>query len=219
MTMDASRFLSDLSCPLIPVVVIDRLDDAVPVAEALLGGGIAAIEVTLRTAVGCDAITEMKSAFPAAVIGAGTVCSEDAYGKAADSGADFIVSPGATDSLFQAASRFDLPFLPGAVTGSEVLIAMDHGYHMLKFFPAEAAGGVPTLRALSGPFPEISFMPTGGITPDNVASYLRLKNVTAVGGSWLTPQQLLIEQRWEELRQVAADGAANVAQIMGEELS
>ena len=98
-------------------------------------------------------------------------------------------------------------------------MAMDYGYHMLKFFPAEAAGGVPTLRALSGPFPEISFMPTGGITPDNVASYLRLKNVTAVGGSWLTPQQLLIEQRWEELRQVAADSAANVAQIIGGELS
>lgn len=219
MTMDARRFLSELTCPLIPVVVIDRLDHAVPVAEALLGGGIAAIEVTLRTPVGCDAITEMKSAFPDAVIGAGTVCSDDAYDKAADSGADFIVSPGATDSLFQAASRFDLPFLPGAVTGSEVLMAMDHGYHMLKFFPAEAAGGVPTLRALSGPFPEISFMPTGGITPDNVASYLRLKNVTAVGGSWLTPQQLLLEQRWEELRQVATDSAANVAQIMGEELS
>ena len=147
MTMDARRFLSDLACPLIPVVVIDRLDDAVPVAEALLGGGIAAIEVTLRTPVGCDAITEMKSAFPDAVIGAGTVCSEDAYYKAADSGVDFIVSPGATDGLFQAASRFDLPFLPGAVTGSEVLMAMDYGYHMLKFFPAEAAGGVPTAVA------------------------------------------------------------------------
>ena len=219
MTMDARRFLSDLTCPLIPVVVIDRLDDAVPVAEALLGGGISAIEVTLRTPVGCDAITEMKSAFPDALIGAGTVCSNDGYDKAAESGADFIVSPGATDGLFQAASRFDLPFLPGAVTGSEVLMAMDHGYHMLKFFPAEAAGGVATLRALSGPFPEISFMPTGGITPDNVASYLRLKNVTAVGGSWLTPQQLLIEQRWEELRQVAADSAASVAQIMGGKLS
>ena len=145
--------------------------------------------------------------------------SARSFAKAADSGADFIVSPGATDSLFQAASRFDLPFLPGAVTGSEVLMAMDYGYHMLKFFPAEAAGGVPTLRALLGPFPEISFMPTGGITPDNVASYLRLKNVTAVGGSWLTPQQLLIEQRWGELRQVAADSAANVAQIIGGELS
>jgi len=214
--MDASRFLSNLTCPLIPVVVIDRLDDAVPVAEAMLAGGIAAIEVTLRTPAGYAAITEMKSAFPNAVIGAGTVCSEDAYDKAAGSGADFIVSPGATDSLFQAASRSDLPFLPGAVTGSEVLIAIDHGYQTLKFFPAEAAGGVATLRALSGPFPEISFMPTGGITPENVATYLQLKNVTAVGGSWLTPQRLLLEQRWEELRQMATDSVANVAQIGGE---
>jgi 2-dehydro-3-deoxyphosphogluconate aldolase/(4S)-4-hydroxy-2-oxoglutarate aldolase len=218
MTMDASRFLSSLPCSLIPVVVIERLDDAVPVAEALLGGGISAIEVTLRTPAGYDAITEMKSAFPSAAIGAGTVCAGEAYDRAAGSGADFIVSPGATDNLFKSAARHELPFLPGAVTGSEVLMAMDHGYHTLKFFPAEAAGGVPTLRALSGPFPEISFMPTGGITLGNVASYLQLKNVAAVGGSWLTPQQLLLEQRWEELRQIAADSVASVAQITRGEL-
>ena len=216
--MDASSFLSSFPCPLIPVVVIDRLDDAVPVAEALLGGGISAIEVTLRTPAGCDAITEMKSAFPSAVIGAGTVCSGEAYDRAAGSGADFIVSPGATDNLFKSSARHELPFLPGAVTGSEVLMAMDYGYHTLKFFPAEAAGGVPTLRALSGPFPEISFMPTGGITPGNIATYLQLKNVAAVGGSWLTPQQLLLEQRWDELRQAAADSVASVTQITRGEL-
>ncbi len=216
--MDAKSLLASFTCPLIPVVVIDRLDDAVPLAEALLGGGISALEVTLRTPMGYDAIAAMKSAFPNSKIGAGTVCSEGAFDRAAGSGADFIVSPGATDRLFKAAANRGLPFLPGAVTGSEVLMAMEYGYHTLKFFPAEAAGGVPALRALSGPFPEISFMPTGGITPDSVATYLQLTNVSAVGGSWLTPQHLLAEQRWEELRQLALDSVASVTQISEERL-
>ena len=132
--MDASFLLSRLACPLIPVVVIDRLDDAVPVAEALLQGGISALEITLRTPVACEAITAMKSAIPGAVIGAGTVCSGEAYEAAVQSGADFIVSPGATDQLFRAAASHTVPFLPGAVTGSEVLRAMDSGYALLKFF-------------------------------------------------------------------------------------
>ena len=139
--MDASALLSRLACPLIPVVVIDRLDDAVPLAEALLQGGISALEITLRTPVACEAISAMKSARPDAVIGAGTVSSGEAYGAAVQAGADFVVSPGATDQLFQTAAAHAVPFLPGAVTGSEVLRAMEFGYAALKFFPAEAAGG------------------------------------------------------------------------------
>ena len=211
--MDARPLLANLTCPLIPVVVIDRLADAVPLAEALLRGGISAIEVTLRTPAAYDAIKAMKSAFPDAVIGAGTVCSDQAFDKAVGCGADFIVSPGATDQLFAAAARHKVPFLPGAVTGSEVLKAIQHDYATLKFFPAEAAGGVSTLRALSGPFPELSFMPTGGITPDNVATYLRLESVCAVGGSWLTPRELLIHKRWDEICQLAGDSVARVAQV------
>ena len=208
--MDASVLLSRLACPLIPVVVIDRLDDAVPVAEALLQGGISALEITLRTPVACEAITAMKSAIPDAVIGAGTVCSGEAYEAAVQSGADFIVSPGATDQLFRAAASHTVPFLPGAVTGSEVLKAMEFGYATLKFFPAEAAGGTPALQALSGPFPDVNFMPTGGVTPDNVATYLQLENVCAVGGSWLTPRELLMGQQWEALYHLAADSVAQV---------
>ena len=149
--MDASALLSRLACPLIPVVVIDRLDDAVPLAEALLQGGISALEITLRTPVACEAISAMKSALPDAVIGAGTVSSGETYEAAVQSGADFVVSPGATEQLFKAAAAHAVPFLPGAVTGSEVLRAMEFGYAALKFFPAEAVGGTPALQALSGP--------------------------------------------------------------------
>jgi 2-dehydro-3-deoxyphosphogluconate aldolase/(4S)-4-hydroxy-2-oxoglutarate aldolase len=180
------------------VVVIDRLADAVPLAEALLRGGISALEITLRTPAGYEAIEAMKSAFPDAVIGAGTVCSDQAFDKAVGCGADFIVSPGATDQLF------------------EVLKAIQHDYATLKFFPAEAAGGVPTLRALSGPFPDLSFMPTGGITPDNVATYLMLESVCAVGGSWLTPRGLLMHKKWDELCQLAGDSVARVIQVSEE---
>ena len=208
--MDASALLSRLACPLIPVVVIDRLDDAVPLAEALLQGGISALEITLRTPVACEAISAMKLALPDAVIGAGTVSSGETYEAAVQSGADFVVSPGATEQLFKAAAAHAVPFLPGAVTGSEVLRAMEFGYATLKFFPAEAVGGAPALQALSGPFPNVNFMPTGGVTPDNVANYFQLENVCAVGGSWLTPRELLMGQQWEALYQLAADSVAQV---------
>ena len=208
--MDASALLSRLACPLIPVVVIDRLDDAVPLAEALLQGGISALEITLRTPVACEAISAMKSALPDAVIGAGTVSSGETYEAAVQSGADFVVSPGATEQLFKAAAAHAVPFLPGAVTGSEVLRAMEFGYATLKFFPAEAVGGAPALQALSGPFPNVNFMPTGGVTPDNVANYFQLENVCAVGGSWLTPRELLMGQQWEALYHLAADSVAQV---------
>ena len=215
--MNARAVLSQLACPLIPVVVIDKLDDAVPVAQALLLGGISALEITLRTPVACEAISAMKSALPDAIIGAGTVSSREAYDAAVQAGADFIVSPGATDQLFKKAAEHAVPFLPGAVTASEVLRAMEYGYSTLKFFPAEAVGGAPVLQSLSGPFPEISFMPTGGVTPDNLATYLQLNTVCAVGGSWLTPRELVMDQQWESLSQLAADSVTRVTQISGGE--
>ena len=206
--MDARALLSKLACPVVPVLVIHRLDDAVPLAQALLRSGISALEVTLRTCVGCEAISAMKAAIPDAVVGAGTVCTDQAYQQAADAGADFIVSPGASEKLFAAAADCGLPFLPGAVTGSEVLRAMERGYTTLKFFPAETSGGVPALRALSGPFPEVSFMPTGGITPDNLEAYLQLESVRAVGGSWLTPWEMLEQRQWEGIYQLASHTVA-----------
>ena len=216
--MDARNLLDSLSCPVIPVIVIDRLDDAVPLAEALLCGGVSALEVTLRTPAGYEAIRLIKAAFPDAVIGAGTVCSEQACRQAIGVGADFIVSPGATDTLYKTARMLGVPFLPGAVAGSEVLSALEQGYSSLKFFPAETSGGATAIRALAGPFPEVRFMPTGGITPDNMSAYLSLSNVCAVGGSWLSPRSLIEDQRWEEIVQLARTTAAGTLAIRESEI-
>ena len=216
--MDARNLLDSLSCPVIPVIVVHRLDDAVPLAEALLCGGVSALEVTLRTPAGYEAIRLIKAAFPDAVIGAGTVCSEQACRKAVGVGADFIVSPGATDTLYKTARTLGVPFLPGAVTGSEVLSALEQGYSSLKFFPAETSGGATAIRALAGPFPEVRFMPTGGITPDNMSAYLSLSNVCAVGGSWLSPRSLIEDQRWEEIVQLARTTVAGTLAIRDSEI-
>jgi 2-dehydro-3-deoxyphosphogluconate aldolase/(4S)-4-hydroxy-2-oxoglutarate aldolase len=211
--MNGAALLSSLRCPVIPVVVIDRVADAVPLADALLRGGISALEITLRTSVGLDAISTMKQAFPESMIGAGTVCSKQDYDRAAAAGADFIVSPGATNALFGAADHHSLPFLPGAVTASEILNAIENGYSVLKFFPAETSGGAPAISALEGPFPGVSFMPTGGITRDNLGTYLALNSVSAVGGSWLTPKQMIADQAWDDIYAEAVETVAQAEAI------
>ena len=211
--MNGAELLSSLRCPVIPVVMIDRLTDAVPLADALLRGGISALEITLRTPAGLDAISAMKQAFPESMIGAGTVCSKQDYDRAAAAGADFIVSPGATNALFGAADHHALPFLPGAVTASEILNAIENGYSVLKFFPAETSGGAPAIGALAGPFPGVSFMPTGGITRDNLGTYLALNSVSAVGGSWLTPKQLIADQAWDDIYAEAVETVAQAEAI------
>ena len=155
----------------------------------------------------------MKTAFPEAVIGAGTVCSDDDYRRSVEAGADFIVSPGASEQLFSAAAKHDVPFVPGAVTGSEVISALERGYVTLKFFPAETSGGAPAIKALSGPFPQLRFMPTGGITLENMSRYLDLDSVSAVGGSWLTPSNLMAAQRWDDVFQLASTTVARVREI------
>ena len=162
--MQTDQFLSRLVCPVIPVIVLDRVDHAVPLAEALFSGGVSALELTLRTEVGLESIAAIKAAFPDQLVGAGTVCHSDQFREAVERGADFIVSPGATDNLFTTAAKYELPFLPGAVTGSEVMRALEYGYRTLKFFPAETSGGAAAISALAGPFGDVSFMPTGGIT-------------------------------------------------------
>ena len=211
--MNGAALLSSLRCPVIPVVVIDRVADAVPLADALLRGGISALEITLRTSVGLDAISAMKQAFPESMIGAGTVCSKQDYDRAATAGADFIVSPGATNALFGAADHHALPFLPGAVTASEILNAIENGYSVLKFFPAETSGGAPAISALEGPFPGVSFMPTGGITRDKLGTYLALNSVSAVGGSWLTPKQMIADQAWDDIYAEAVETVAQAEAI------
>lgn len=205
--MTSESLLSELSCPVIPVVVIEDIEHAVPLAEALFSGGISALEITLRTGLGLDAISRIKAEFPERPVGAGTVCSPEQFDAAVRAGADFIVSPGATSALFSIASESALPFLPGAVTASEVMRAVDQGFTTLKFFPAETSGGAAALRALAGPFPSVRFMPTGGITPDNLGAYLRLDNVLAAGGSWLTPRALCVAKQWNQIQQLASDTA------------
>lgn len=174
------------AAPVIPVLVIDRLEDAVPIAEALVEGGLPVLEVTLRTPVALDAIRIMKRV-PGAIVGAGTVLDPDQLAAALDAGAGFIVSPGLTERLGQAASDSGIPFLPGVSTTGDVMRARDHGFSRLKFFPAEASGGLAVLKALSAVFAQMRFCPTGGITQQSAQSWLDLPAVACVGGSWLVP--------------------------------
>lgn len=214
--MNTDQFLARLACPVVPVVVVEQVAHAVPLAEALFSGGVSALEITLRTEIGLEAMGAIKAAFPDQLVGAGTVLNSEQFRSAIDRGADFIVSPGAADALFDTAAKYELPFLPGAVTGSEIMTALDRGYRTLKFFPAEASGGAAAIKAFSGPFGDLTFMPTGGITPDNLATYLSVNSVVAVGGSWLTPRGLLREGQWEAIYQLAREAVEMCASLRSE---
>lgn len=197
--------------PLIPVIVIDDLAHAIPMAKALVAGGIHLLEVTLRTEAGLAAISAIKKAVPAAIVGAGTVCTAADYQQAIDAGAQFIVSPGLTPELIEKSKQVRLDgqwqgvFLPGVATASEVMVAAQAGITQLKCFPASAIGGAKLLKAWSGPFPDIQFCPTGGISKDNYQEYLSLPNVICAGGSWLTESKLLIEGDWNEVTRRASE--------------
>ncbi len=194
--------------PVIPVVVLDDVAHAVPVAEALVAGGVPVIELTLRTPAALACIEEIATHVPDILIGAGTVL-EPAHAKdAASAGARFLVSPGTTDTLATAMQDTGLPHLPGAASVSEVLRLLELGYAEMKFFPAEVAGGAPFLKALGGPVPQARFCPTGGITPANAAAYLSLPNVGCVGGSWLTPADALADRDWGRIIELANQTAA-----------
>ncbi len=194
--------------PVVAVVTIDDAGVAVALAQALLDGGIGAIEITLRTPAALDAIRAIAQANPLAAVGAGTVLSAADLDAAAVAGAQFAVSPGASPALFDAADASALPLLPGAATAGEAMTLAERGYRLQKFFPAEPAGGVEYLRALAGPLPHIRFCPTGGIRVDNAAAYLRLPNVLCVGGSWLTPSALVRAQDWPAITVLARAAAA-----------
>lgn len=173
--------------PVIPVLVIDHIDHAVPIAEALVAGGLPALEVTLRTPCAIDAIRAMKQV-PGAVVGAGTVLSPEDLDRALNAGAEFIVSPGLTPRLGEAAAKSGVPFLPGTATAGDIMLALELGFSRLKFFPAMAAGGVPALKAITGPFGQAKFCPTGGITLETAPQWLALDAVLCVGGSWMVPK-------------------------------
>ncbi|MUN36225.1 bifunctional 4-hydroxy-2-oxoglutarate aldolase/2-dehydro-3-deoxy-phosphogluconate aldolase [Actinomadura litoris] len=194
--------------PVIPVVVLEDEDAAVPLARALVEGGLPAIEVTLRTPAALPAITRIAAEVPDAIVGAGTVVRPEDAERSAAAGARFLVSPGCTPRLQAAMVATGLPFLPGVATASEAVALLEGGITAMKFFPAEAAGGRAYLKALGGPLPDARFCPTGGVTPGNAADYLALPNVGCVGGSWLTPGDAVRAGDWDRIRALAADAAA-----------
>ncbi|MCL7423517.1 bifunctional 4-hydroxy-2-oxoglutarate aldolase/2-dehydro-3-deoxy-phosphogluconate aldolase [Streptomyces sp. YS415] len=196
--------------PVLPVVVIEDASDAVPLARALVAGGLPAIEVTLRTAAALDAIRAMAADVPEAVVGVGTVITPEQVTAAVDAGARFLVSPGWTDVLLEAMRASGVPFLPGVSTASEVVALLERGVREMKFFPAQAAGGTAYLKSLSGPLPQARFCPTGGIGADSAPEYLALPNVGCVGGSWMLPADAVAARDWARIEALAR-GAAGLS--------
>ncbi|MFI6652650.1 bifunctional 4-hydroxy-2-oxoglutarate aldolase/2-dehydro-3-deoxy-phosphogluconate aldolase [Streptomyces sp. NPDC050529] len=194
--------------PVVPVVVLEDAADAVPLARALVAGGLPAIEVTLRTAAALDAIKAIAAEVPDAVVGAGTVISARNVSDTVTAGARFLVSPGWTDALLDAMKASGVPFLPGVSTTSEVVALLERGVTEMKFFPAEAAGGTAYLKALSAPLPQARFCPTGGISLASAPSYLALPNVGCVGGSWMVPGDAVAARDWSRVERLAAEAAA-----------
>jgi 2-dehydro-3-deoxyphosphogluconate aldolase / (4S)-4-hydroxy-2-oxoglutarate aldolase len=192
------------SATVIPVLTIERVEDAVPLARALVAGGVRVLEVTLRTPVAIEAAKAMIAEVPDAVVGIGTILNDDDLARARALGAQFGISPGATPDLLKAAAAQDLPFAPGIATASELMQALAHGFDLVKFFPAEQAGGIGALRALAGPFPHVKMCPTGGIGEANAATWLAEPNVVAVGGSWLCPAADVRSGNWAGITAMCA---------------
>ncbi|MFD5832736.1 bifunctional 4-hydroxy-2-oxoglutarate aldolase/2-dehydro-3-deoxy-phosphogluconate aldolase [Streptomyces collinus] len=194
--------------PVVPVVVVEDAGDAVPLARALVAGGLPAIEVTLRTPAALEAIREIAREVPGAVVGAGTVIRPGQVAEAVAAGSRFLVSPGWTDVLLEAMRVSGVPFLPGVSTASEVVALLERGVREMKFFPAQAAGGTAYLKSLSGPLPQARFCPTGGIGPGSAPDYLALPNVGCVGGSWMLPQDAVAARDWGRVEALAREASA-----------
>ncbi len=209
MTPEASSLEAEKICrlaPVIPVLVVDDVADARPLAQALVAGGLPALEVTLRTDAALDVIAAMAE-IPGGVVGAGTLLTAEDVIRAKAAGAKFGVSPGATPALLEACEAHDLPLLPGAATASEAMALLERGYSVQKFFPAGAAGGAPLLKSLSSPLPQIRFCPTGGVSAANADAYLSLPNVLCVGGSWVAPKALVQAGKWDDITRLARAAA------------
>ncbi len=188
--------------PIIPVVVIESIKDAVPLAQSLVEGGIHIIEVTLRSSCALEAIELIAKNVPKMRVGTGTILNPTQLEQAQNRGAEFLISPGLTIKLLEYAKKKDMPLIPGVSSSSEVMQALELGYNALKFFPAEYCGGVKLLNAFNGPFKGVKFCPTGGISIDNMHSYLNLENVLCVGGSWLTPKNLIQNKEWDKITKI-----------------
>ncbi len=188
--------------PIIPVVVIENIKDAVPLAQSLIEGGIPIIEVTLRSSCALEAIELIAKNVPKMRVGAGTILNLTQLEQAQNRGAEFLISPGLTITLLEHAKKKNMPLIPGVSSSSEVMQALEWDYHALKFFPAEYCGGVKLLNAFNGPFKGVKFCPTGGISADNMRSYLNLENVLCVGGSWLTPKDLIQNKEWDKITEI-----------------
>jgi len=195
--------------PVIPVMVIKNLEKAVPLARALVAGGVKVLEITLRTAAAVDAIAAISREVPDAVVGAGTVTTPEDLNTVLGAGAVFAISPGLTPDLLETANRGSIALIPGISTISELMIGLSKGYSHFKFFPAEAAGGIKMLKAIAGPFPKVTFCPTGGISPDNYRDYLALANVACVGGSWIVPGEAIEKEDWERITGLAREAVSN----------
>ncbi|MCP8466588.1 bifunctional 4-hydroxy-2-oxoglutarate aldolase/2-dehydro-3-deoxy-phosphogluconate aldolase [Pseudomonas sp. ZM23] len=191
--------------PVMPVLVIDDVALAADLARALFAGGVRVMEITLRTPQALDALVEIRRELPEAILGAGTLIHTEQFQEARDAGAQFAVSPGCTPRLVAAAEDAKMPFLPGVMTPSEVLVALEYGYRSLKLFPANGTGAVKMLKSLKGPFTGIRFCPTGGITQENLLNVLRLPNVACVGGTWIAPPSLVRARAWDQITQLAIE--------------
>ncbi|GAA8022059.1 bifunctional 4-hydroxy-2-oxoglutarate aldolase/2-dehydro-3-deoxy-phosphogluconate aldolase [Helicobacter pylori] len=194
--------------PIVPVVVIENIKDAVPLAQSLIEGGIHIIEVTLRSSCALEAIELIAKNVPKMRVGAGTILNPTQLEQAQNRGAEFLISPGFTIKLLEYAKKKDMPLIPGISSSSEVMQALELGYSALKFFPAEYCGGVKLLNAFNGPFKGVKFCPTGGISADNMHSYLNLENVLCVGGSWLTPKHLIQNKEWDKITEICKQSLA-----------
>ena len=193
--------------PVLPVLAIERLDDAVPLARALVDGGLPVLEVTLRSDVALEAIRRIVDEVPDAIVGAGTVLSAADLDSVARAGAVFAISPGATDALYEAAAGVAMPWIPAVATASELMRGLEQGHRRFKFFPAESSGGIAALKAFAGPFPQAKFCPTGGIDAATAPRYRALANVITVGGSWMVPKDALASRDWSRIRSLAQAAA------------
>jgi len=204
------RTLADLlpAGPIVPVITLERVEDAVPLARALVAGGLRLLEITLRTPAAADSAAAIIREVPEAIVGIGTVLTPKDLERAQALGARYALSPGATPDLLQAASRSAMPFIPGIATASELMAALAHGFQTVKFFPAAASGGIPALKALAGPFPQARFCPTGGIDEKNVKDWLALPNVVAAGGSWICSTSDIRAQAWDQITTKAQQAVA-----------
>lgn len=196
--------------PIVPVLVINNVEEALPIAEALLTAGIKVLEVTLRTSAALDVISAIARELPEAIVGSGTVTNRQQLQQSYDAGAKFAISPGLTKDLLQAGNEGNIALIPGISSISELMDGADYGYDHLKFFPAEASGGVNAIKSIGGPFPDIRFCPTGGININNVRDYLALPNVVCCGGSWLVSNTIVENKNWSEITNLANQALAHV---------